>query len=116
MSACSSYVTYKDQFKFEEYITKLNKSERITLCKLRLNINKLPIVLGRHQNIPRIERICNKCDRNLIGDEYHVVLECDNQEIVNLRNRYIPAYYRNYPNRNKFIALMNSKGKKTLSY
>ena len=36
----------------------------------------MPIVIGRHKNIPRNERFCNLCNKNQIGDEFHYLFQC----------------------------------------
>ena len=106
-SICSSYKIYKHVFGLEDYL-KLNKVNRISLTRLRSNNNKLPLTVGRYNNIRREDRFCGKCNANVIGDEYHVLLMCDNEEIVRLRNEYIPRYYINRPNEFKYIELMQT--------
>ena len=114
-SSCSSYVSYKDSFTLEKYLVKLSKQHRTTLSKLRTNNHRLPVVTGRFNRTPREERYCNKCsDHNAIGDEYHVLLECNNQDITELRNQYLPLYYRNNPNRYKFVQLLKDTRHTTL--
>ncbi len=44
------------------------------LTKLRSCNNKLPITVGRYNNIRREDRIFEKCNARVIGDEYHAVL------------------------------------------
>ena len=39
--------------------------------------HKLPIELGRWNNIEYDERKCDLCDQRSIGDEFHYLLECD---------------------------------------
>ena len=107
-SSCSSYVSYKDIFVLESYLIKLPKLSRFALCRLRTNNHRLPVVTGRYNRTPREERTCNKCNDNVIGDEYHVLLECNNQEITQLRIKYLPMYYRHNPNRYKFVELLQN--------
>ena len=78
------------------------------MSKLRTGNNKLPITEGRYQNINREDRVCNKCDENCIGDEYHVLFNCQNENIVRLRNKYIPRYYRTRPSQLKFVMFMQN--------
>ena len=78
------------------------------MCKIRTNNHRLPIVTGRYNRIIREERYCNKCRDNILGDEYHVTLECNNEDITALRCQYIPFYYRRYPSRYKFAQLMQN--------
>jgi hypothetical protein len=43
----------------------------------------------------------------IIGDEYHFLLVCKNDNIITLRNKYLPNYYRAYPNHAKFEGLLS---------
>ncbi len=76
--------------------------------------NRLPVVTGRFSRTPREERLCTKCDGGFLGDEYHVMLECRNEDITALRLRYIPGYFRNYPSRQKFVQLLQEKSFKIM--
>ena len=33
--------------------------------------HRLDVELGRHSNIPRHNRLCHFCDKQVVGDEYH---------------------------------------------
>uniref|UniRef100_A0A0N7ZBB2 Reverse transcriptase domain-containing protein n=1 Tax=Scylla olivacea TaxID=85551 RepID=A0A0N7ZBB2_SCYOL len=112
---CKSYRMYKDLYCREDYLLKLKKSIRMPLIKIRTNNNRLPVVKGRYDSIDREERLCTLCRCNVVGDEYHILLSCPNDNIVELRNKYIPNYYRNNPTVNKFIQLMQSKSQYILS-
>ena len=35
--------------------------------------------------------MCNKCDAGVLADEYHVVFQNNNDDIVRLCSQYIPA-------------------------
>jgi len=48
---------------------------------------QLAIEKGRHQNIARQERFCNKCTMNVLETEYHYLLVCP--KFYNLRTKYI---------------------------
>ncbi len=111
---CSSYRTYKFVYSVEEYLVKLEKQERIMICKLRASNNRLPVITGRHRNIDREDRICTKCNENMVGDEYHLLFVCQNEDIVQLRNRYISYYYRHNPTQYKYIMFMNNTNMKEL--
>ena len=106
---CKSYNMYKEMYVLEDYLLRLGKSIRIPLTKIRANNNRLPVVTGRYNNVNREERLCTKCRGNVVGDEFHIMLVCSNENIVELRNRFIPFYYRNNPTLNKFNVLMQSK-------
>lgn len=106
---CNTYKLYKQTYGMEEYLLKLTTNNRIHLSKFRTRNNRLPIITRRHNQIVREERICTKCNNGLIGDEHHVLLQCQNPDIVQLRNRHIPEYYRQHPNIYKFVRLMQTR-------
>ncbi len=84
------------------------KSSRIIITRFRISNNKLPINVGRYTGVNREGRVCNKCNANVIGDEFHVILECTNEEIVRLREMYIPSYYTLRPAHFRYAALMQN--------
>ena len=106
-SSCSTYRLYKKQYELEPHLM-LTNDFRIYTTKLRTNNNKLAVVIGRYSNIPREDRICNICQLNKVGDEYHLFFECNNENVVRLRNKFIPLYYRNRPSIIKFCELISS--------
>ena len=98
-----------------ESLVKLSMKNRIVLSKLRACNNKLPIIEGRYRNISRAEWICNMCEVNFVGDEFHMLFVCHNENIVRLRNMYIPEYYKNRPSLYKYGLLMQTTSCKTLN-
>jgi len=75
------------------------------LTKIRVSSHRLTIETGRWEKpnvIPRNERVCKEC--NTVEDEYHFVCECS--LYVDLRCKYIPAYYRLRPYMFKCIELL----------
>ena len=53
------------------------------------------------------QRYCELCNSNIIGDEFHFILECT---VLNeLRFKFLPKHCHNYPNIIKFSSLLNSK-------
>ena len=83
---CSTlYKHVKHVFGVEEYLIRLPDNLRISLCKLRTSNHKLPIETGRYMNINKQDRICTMCNNNDIGDEYHLVMECKNHKVVQIR-------------------------------
>ena len=53
--------------------------------KFRLSNHRLPIQQRRSSGIPRDERICTVCDSGEVGDEFHYLLNCSNENVR--RNR-----------------------------
>lgn len=107
---CNTYKLYKQVYGMEEYLLKLTTNNRLHLSKFRTGNNRLPIITGRYNQIVREERFCTKCNNGLIGDEHRVLLLCQNPDIVQLTNRYIvPEYYRQHPNIDKFVRLVQTR-------
>ena len=89
---CLLYKNYKESIKAEPFLKTLPEKLAMTVLKYRCNNHKLPIEVGRKQGIPREQRICKKCEMNVLGDEFHLILECPffNAE----RQKYIPIQFR----------------------
>lgn len=64
---------------------------------------------GRYNRTSKKERFCDTCNKRIVGDEYHVLLECKNENITIIRQRYIPLYFRSNPNRYKFAQLFQDQ-------
>ena len=95
-----SYVLFKNSFLFEHYLTCVSNSKyRQAPCKLRCSDHKLAIEVGRRHGIPRIERICTKCNMNAVEDEYHFVLVCPFYR--QLRLEILPKYYCRWSTKKK---------------
>ena len=112
------YGIFKREFKLESYLLNLSPYEREVLTKFRCCNLKLPIETGRWENIPRENSLCQLCNLQNIGNEYHYLFECTNVNIERLRLKYVPAYYRNNPNIHKMkgmIAICNINLLKKLS-
>ena len=75
---------------------------------------KLPIEMGRWQNIPRQERKCYICDVNEVGDEFHYLFKCTDIQVKQARHNLMPTCYYKNPNTYKFKELFNSKNVKLL--
>ena len=95
----------------EPYLEILDAKKDIILCKFRTTNHRLPIELGRWQNIERSNRIIKKKKKkkkkkNDIGDEFHYILQCRYFE-QNCKH-LIPSYFRNTcrPNVLKFKNIM----------
>ena len=74
-----------------KYITVVkNNCHRITLTRIRCSAHKLMIEEGRYRNIDRNQRVCTKCNMNVIENEFHFVLVCPIYR--QLRNECLPRY------------------------
>ena len=82
------------------------ESCRIWITKFRCSNLRFPIETGRWQNIPTQDRICTLC-RDNIGDEFHLLFKCSNQNIVDLRGKFLPRYFSVIPNYRKMDGLFS---------
>ena len=109
MTSCDLYAQFKTIFKFEKYLVKLPPLSRATLCKFRLNNTRLPIVLGRYTQTPRNLRFCTLCTNEEIGNEFHILFECTNPQIIPLRALHIPTEFSDQPSLQKCAELLGSE-------
>ena len=103
---CINYRLFKSEFKLEEYMQKLCKTNCITLCRYRTTNHKLPIETGRWNDVDRSDRICTLCNSISIADEFHYLFNCKYFE--NERRQMIPQRYFYHPNVLKYRELMAS--------
>ena len=52
-----------------------------TLLRFRMGSHSLPIVLGRRTGVPRVQRLCQRCNLHALHDERHV-FECPAMQCV----------------------------------
>jgi hypothetical protein len=69
------YAKTKQSFEITKY-TELPFRDRQMISKFLCVSHKLQVETGRHQNIPRENRICKLCNLNKVEDEEHFILEC----------------------------------------
>lgn len=80
------YSSVSKTYEVQPYLISItNIKHRHLLSKLRTSTHSLKIETGRHNNIPRENRLCNKC--NVIEDEIHFLDGC--QKFTELRNDFI---------------------------
>ena len=96
------------RYTFAKYLVSLPKCYYTPILKLRSGNHKLPVARGRYTNIVREHRYCDLCDRNILGDEYHCFVECQNDTLVQYGNCYIPRYYRIRPSMLKCATLFGN--------
>ena len=63
-------------------------------------------------SIDRSERICDLCNKEELGDEFHYLFNCT--FFKDERKKFIPEYLYNVPNTISFSELMNSDDKYVL--
>jgi len=88
-SVCSNHRLCKNICCFEEYLTYLPSILRQRVLKFRLSNHRLPIQQRRSLGIPRDERICTVCDSGEVGDEFHYLLNCSNENVKRNRTKYV---------------------------
>jgi hypothetical protein len=68
---------YKSEFGLEKYFTILLPADFMyNMCKFRCGSHKLPIEMGRFFSIDRSDRICDLCNKEELGDEFHYLFNC----------------------------------------
>ena len=80
------YNVIKTQFCFENYLDVPNFSQRRIIAKFRCSDHTLEIEKGRHNKIPREERLCKVCDCEEIETEEHFLIKCKFYD--NLKSKY----------------------------
>ena len=102
----------------EKYIFEVNNiKHRQAVTKLRISAHRLPVEVGRYNNIPYQERICSHCDLNEVGNEQHYLMQCANTKFSVIRTNFITNLFRtNYSfrffnNHDLFIYIMSMKDK-----
>ena len=100
------YTLFKTDFYFANYLSRLSFQNRCWITKLRTSNLRLPIETGRWFNVLRENRICKLCNTN-IGDEYHYLFSCKNQDVEHNRRKYIQKYYKYNPNVYKMKGMLS---------
>ena len=97
---------YKNNYIRSKYVDILyRKTDRSTLCKIRLSAHNLEIEKGRQLSIPTNERLCKICNSGNIEDEQHFLFSCHKYSFVrdqykiklsNILNRDITTFNNNF--------------------
>ena len=74
----------------------------------------MPVERGRYTNIIRNERHCDLCESGHLGDEFHLLFECMNNDVCEARRRFIPLYYTQNPSVHKYSELMCATANKNI--
>ena len=109
---CINYRIFKTNFKIEPYITELQPLSFIILSRFRTKNNRLPVEWGRWENVDCSQRFCNLCTGNMLGNEFHYLLEC--KYFTEERKKYLPKFYLQHVNTLKFQKLMSAENLKLL--
>ena len=111
-SKCDLYRLFKPDHILESYLKHPSPTVRRIVCKFRTCNHKLPVESGRYANLPRYTRFCNNCNMQRVGDEYHFLLKCP--ELREMRNEFLPHFFKNNPNMYKYQQLMSSQDGKVI--
>lgn len=106
------YRMVKPTFTQSPYIKILINSCSIPIARFITTNNNLPINVLRFVNIDRNERLCTKCNRRDIGDEFHFLFICP--FFHEKRREVLANKYTQRPNAITFETLLNASDKKTL--
>ena len=106
---CLNYRIYKESIELEKYLLILPPKYAVLLCQFRCNNFKLPIEVGRWNNIPRDQRFCTLCHLQKIGDEFHYIFECSENDVAQARLNLLPKHFISRPNTVKYMHLMNAR-------
>ena len=110
---CINYRFFKTELKIEPYITELQPCSYITESRFRTTNNRLHIERGRWKNADRSQGFCNLYTGNMLGDEFHYLLECT--YFTEERKTYLPKFYLRHVHTLKFQKLMFTENLKLLN-
>ena len=103
-----------NNLEIEKYITVVkNNCHGIALTRIRCSAHTLMIEEGRYRNIDRNQRLCTKCNMNVIENEFHFVLVC--LFYRQLRKECLPRYYCHWQSLFIFKRLMKSTNNKLIT-
>lgn len=76
LAKCLNYRIFKCLHQFEGYLVQLSYDLRKAYCNYRCLNHRLSIEKGRFWGVKMDDRICDLCDLEHIGDEFHYLFEC----------------------------------------
>lgn len=81
------YCKVKKVYRKELYLYNIKDPHlRRHITNLRCGSNRMPINWLRKYGINRNERLCTLCNKNQLGSEKHVIIECTNHNVNTYRN------------------------------
>ena len=107
-----NYRLFKNIFEIEHYFHILDDRDIYTFCKFRTTNHRLPVEVGRWNNVNRENRLCVYCNAEDIGDEFHYLLKCTHFSAD--RRKYIRNDLLQRPNVLKFGQIMSDTQKDNL--
>lgn len=116
-SRCYHYQHFKTLLNTERYLSvDLPVNLRYAFARFRTSSHHFNIELGRYQNIPLQERICNFCSENrnmsVLDCEFHVLFHCGRFD--NIRTQFLENWYTNDKTLVNFYTLLSSTNQETI--
>ncbi len=114
-----TYVTFKNEHVFENYLLLTVPKIRIAIARFRCSSHNLAIELGRHTKPRKTDlekRVCKEC--NVLEDEIHHVTACTlnfkhRDELYREAEKCEPNF-KTYSNDRKFKFILQTKERKLL--
>ena len=111
-SICRNYNLFKRNFGQEAYLSILPYNCVISIIRFRTTNNALPVNTQRYFDVPREDRLCDKCNSMDVADEYHYLFKCE--YFKSKREECLDTMYYIHPNTHKYNTLFNSSNKREL--
>ena len=111
-SNCTIYRVFKQEIRLEAFLKVLPKNLALKMLKFRCRNTRFPVVTENYVNEPVANAKCNKCDKGMLCDELHLILECDS--FCNDRFLYLGKRSFNQFNTQVFAKLLMDNDPKRL--
>jgi len=74
----------------------INREHVGTCMRFRLGVHDLRVATGRWERpaLPRAERVCQRCQQNVVEDEFHAVFECSRYRRLRQHRRFARLFDR----------------------
>ena len=110
-SRCDTYKHFKTISEPEKYLSfEIQHSHIKTLDRFRCSNHKFAIETGRHNNIPKTDRLCAFClektNVRCVEDEYHVFFKCKKYD---QERNYLYNWYAGNSETADFYDLLSTK-------
>ena len=90
----------------------MDRKYKVALCRFRISAHSLNIETGRHQHIPRENRLFKNCRMSVLENEYHFAFICP--KFKELRMKFLKPYYCHWPNYFKLENLISTQNTKLM--
>lgn len=106
-SRCFHYNKFKSLLNVERYLLiEIPFKHKKAFCNFRCSNHKLGIEIGRHNNIPREERLCTTCNDS-IDCEFHAFFIC--KKYKQIRDKYLFNWYFGGKELHDFYVLIGTR-------